>query len=443
MITSTSAARPLARCRRSRATLASTLGIACLLGAAAAPARAQPADAARGAERSDAPERADAFLGTSALNRFAQSLLPVPIEIPASRAAGVPASSLTIDEARFCGTTAGGHGRLLAVVRRAGGAPADAGPAPAQVPASVLGGEEDCALRLSEIAGRGGGDGGAEPAAAAAVVEILAAWAPSRLRLSLGEIAGTRGGGAGVAQALARAKAAGPLATVETGAINLATSRTAMQSLALAIAFPPGHDGVWLTAVPAERAPPPRQARPAIDPASMPGSADTQLMATIPFANRVLAVLGQDGPLVLKLNGQTVEVRDLHLGGVEGTLTVWGRATSRERRETVRVTIEAAGPDLKIVKVRAEAEPESCAAMSAIAGIGCRARNTARSAGAATAAATLNDRYRGQLLRSLSSPPTTTTEIDGLRLRVGFTPIRVQSLTGAVSIAGRIEIEKL
>src|SRR5207244_361697 len=116
----------------------------------------------------------------------------------------------------------------------------------------------------------------------------------------------------------------------------------------LTVAFPPGRDGVWLTAVPAGEAPPARQARPGIDPASMPGAADTQLMATIPFANRMLAVLGQDGPLVLKLNGQTVEVRDLHLAGVEGTLTVRGRATSRELRETVRLTVEAAGQDLKI-----------------------------------------------------------------------------------------------
>src|SRR5689334_11876505 len=109
MITITSAARPRARYRRSRATLASTMGFACVLAAPVAPARAQPAGPERSEARPDAQERADAFLGASALNRFAQRLLPVPIEIPGSRAAGVPASSLTIDEARFCGTTAGGH----------------------------------------------------------------------------------------------------------------------------------------------------------------------------------------------------------------------------------------------------------------------------------------------------------------------------------------------
>jgi len=421
------------------AVAATTLGVGRV-----APARAQPAEPdARGAPTRPAEvERADAFLTSAVVNRLIQTLLPIPLDVRGNRAAGVPAARLSVDEARYCGTTSGGQGRIVVIVRKAA-APATARDgATAATPASVLGDDGDCALKLRELAARAGGDAGVGAGAdALAVADVLAAWTPSRLRIVLGEVAASRDGAA-VAEALARAKAAGPLATVETGALGATAARGVALGFAVSLSFPAGRDGVWIAAVPSEHGPPPREARAAIDPATLPGGGEAQVIASAPLANRLIGAYAQDGPLVLKMDNQTIEVRDLELGAAEGALAVRGRATSRELRETLRLTIDSAGADLKVVKVHAQPEPESCEAMSALARIGCRARNTARSAAAATAAGALTDRYRGQLLRNLSSPPATSIDVDGLHFNVRLVPTRVQSLAGAVSITGRIEIDR-
>ena len=74
-----------------------------------------------------------------------------------------------------------------------------------------------------------------------------------------------------------------------------------------------------------------RQRRPA-----RPADSDGVVGATLRFANRVVALFSEDGPLVLELDRQTVEIRNIQISGGEGTLTVRGRATSRAVSETAR-----------------------------------------------------------------------------------------------------------
>jgi hypothetical protein len=210
------------------------------------------------------------------------------------------------------------------------------------------------------------------------------------------------------------------------------------------VTFPSGRDGVWLLAVPADRAPPGRREpppAPSLDVAAGSDGDGAQLSVTYPLANRMLAFFGQDGPLVLPLEGQSIEIREIQLGGAEGALTARAKATSRELQETLRLTIESSGADLKITRVAAEPELESCAELSTFAALGCKARNAARMGAASAAAAAITNRYRGERLRALSpAPPETSVELEGVRLDVRFTPARIRSTSSAVIATGEIEI---
>src|SRR4029079_5536508 len=65
----------------------------------------------------------------------------------------------------------------------------------------------------------------APDAGAVAVVELTAEWVPSEVRVAIGDVAAGGDGGKPLARTLARAKAAGPLATAETGGLKLETER--------------------------------------------------------------------------------------------------------------------------------------------------------------------------------------------------------------------------
>jgi hypothetical protein len=400
-----------------------------------------PASAARAA--TDEPgERADLALTSAAVNRFLATLLPVARRLPGDRAAHIRALDVTFTEARYCGAAGPDRGRLLAVVRTdartgAGGAPA----------APLLAGDADCRAKLADIAARaateperdrpgaGGAPAPARDADAAAVVELLVAWPRSHLRISLGEIAAGRQADA-VAAALARAKAAGPVETVETAAIDLSTARGAAQPVDLSGAFLAS--GLTVTAVPAGAS---RAGGAPPDPASLGGGSDGLVAASYPLANRLLALFGQDGPWVLDVGGTPVEVRGLQIAGAAGRVTVQGQATSRDLQETVHLAVDASGDDLAVAQVRAEPQLEDCGAQSAFAAVGCRARNAARSAAASAAAAALSDRYRGQPLRSLAAPPATSADIGGRHISVRVTPTRIRATATGVAVEAKIDLD--
>jgi hypothetical protein len=429
--------------------------------AAAASAHAQPdAPDQRAADQRAPRERAEAFIGGAALERFVRKATPVALEIPGDRASATPAFTLTLIEARYCGTTARGEGRVLGVVKAgsptpapvAAGAAAPApaamgGAAPLDTAAPRLAGENDCRAKLGELAERAAGtEAGHEPLA---VIEILVTWIPSRLRVTIGEIA-AGGQGAALGQALARARAAGPVRTIETAAVGLSNGHGVIEKLSLALAFQPGKKtngerdgGVAIAAVPAARPPPEREARTvASSGAPLDAGSDARLSATYALANRLLSLFDQDGPLVLQQDGQSIELRGLQLSGGEGFLTARGEATSRELQETLHLTIDATGDDLQIAQVRAEPVLERCAGLSLFAALGCQARNAARAAAASAAANALSTRYRGERLRTLGAPPEMQTELDRLRFGVRLTPLKIQSTADAIVIGGQVEIER-
>jgi hypothetical protein len=345
-------------------------------GLAAPVALAAPAPA-------DPGERAEALLLGSAINRYVAKQLPTTFTVRGNRDAGIGAEEVTLVDARFCGGTKdASRGKLVGVLR-----PAGAGAA--SLPALDA---PDCRHKLDDVAKR---LAAAPDAGSVAVVELQVEWVPSELRVSIGDIGAAGEAGRALAKTLARAKAAGPLATVETGGLRLETERGSALSLDLALSFPKAADGVLATltiACPGCAAPP---RAPLVTPAGAPPDSDGVVGATLRFANRVVGLFSEDGPLVLELDRQTVEIRNIQISGGEGTLAVRGRATSRAVSETARVSIESSGSDLRLAEVRAEPEMEDCNALSGGASLRCNVRNAAGGPAAAALAAAMTSRYRG------------------------------------------------
>ena len=165
------------------------------------------------------------------------------------------------------------------------------------------------------------------------------------------------------------------------------------------------------------------------------------MAATLRFANRLIALYGEDGPLVLDLQGQSVEIRSLQISGGEGTLSVRGRATSRAFAESALVRLESAGSDLRLGEARAEPEKENCAALSGGASMRCRVRNAARGPAAGALAAAMTSRYRGKPLRTLVVPPPFSFEVGGRRMTLRLTPTRASSTAGSLVATARPTLE--
>jgi len=383
--------------------------------------------APRAARAEGDAERAEALVLGSALNRFVEKKLPADFEIPGDSAAGSRSVSLTLVEARYCGGVDAGRGRLVGVVRLAGQE------APSSPTPPVLGGPRDCLDKIDELAQRRA----APLAGALAVVEIFATWAPWQLKLAIGNAATSGEKPESLAAALARAKVSGPLATLDTSAIRLATERGASLNLDLALAFAKGSDVVTGTFTPAGRATGRETRPPLLDPTGAPAASDAMAGATFAFANRVVALFSQDGPLVLDAEGQTIEIRGLQLSGAANLVTLKGRATSRNLAESARLAIDATGSDLKVSEIHVEPELEDCTA----GGLGCRVRNTARAAAASAAAAALTSRYRGQLLRTFLVPPPFSFDIGGQPFKLRLTPSRFRATAAGPVANGKADLE--
>ena len=378
----------------------------------------------------DPVERAEALLFGAAINRFVAKQLPSTFSVRGDRDAGIGAADVTLVDARYCGSTKAGHGRLVGVLRPASSSET----APAALPALEA---RDCHGKLDEVARR---LAAAPDAGAVAVVELTAEWVPSEVRVSIGDVASGGDGGKPLARTLARAKAAGPLATADTGGLKLETERGSSLAFDLALSFL--KDGVLATltvACPGCAAPAPRAARDRFrQRARRRGRRRRREPA--PREPRRRAV--QRGRTAGARHGSPVR-RDPERSdpGGEGTLSVRGRATSRAVAETALVQIESSGADLRLGEMRADPQLENCGAQAGGASMGCNIRNAARGPAAAALAAAMMQRYRGKLLRALVVPPPFSFEVGGRRMTLRLTPTRASATAGGLVVTGKADVE--
>jgi hypothetical protein len=392
--------------------------------AVAAPA---PTTAPAPAPTADPADRAEALLLGSAVNRFVAKHLPMAFAVRGDHDAGVGAEDVTLVDARFCGGKDASHGRFVGVLRPASGA---TGPLPSLE-------ARDCHRKLGEVAKR---LAAAPDAGALAAVDLVAEWIPSELRVSVGDVAAAGDGARALEHTLGRARAAGPLATVDTSGLRLDTERGSSLTFDLALSFPKG-DGVLATLTLACAGCIPVARPPFVNATGAPADSDGVAGATLRFANRLAALYAEDGPLVLDMDGQTIEIRGVQITGGDGSLAVRGRATSPSIGESAQVRIESGGADLRLTEVQADVESENCGALSGSAAIRCRVRNAARGPAASALAGAMASKYRGTLLRSLIAPPPFSFDLGGRRMTLRLTPTRASATGGGVVVYGKTEIE--
>jgi len=374
----------------------------------------------------DPGDRAEALLQGAAINRFVARQLPTTFAVRGDRAAGIGAEDVVLVDARYCSGNGKNRGRIVGVLR----------PSADEVPNLPPIDAHDCQGKLDSVARRlGGAPGGGK----VAVAELALEWAPWELRISIGEIAPAGDGARPLARTLARAKAAGPLAVVDTSGLQLATERGSTLGLDLAISFP--KDGVLAALTPACAGCVPSPRTPIVSAGAAPADADASVAATLRFANRIVAFYSEEGPLVLDVERQSIEIRSIQIAGGEATLSVSGRATSRAVAETALVHIESAGPDLRLSQVRAEAELENCGGQGGVADARCNIRNATRGPAAAALAAALTSRYRGQALRTFIAPPPFSFDLGGRRMTLRLVPTRASSTGSSLIIHGKADVE--
>ncbi|HEX3694706.1 MAG TPA: hypothetical protein VH374_04885 [Polyangia bacterium] len=391
-------------------------------------------------------ERADAALSAAATNRILGKVLPVAYDLAAAATSNpapttpspdagpaAPASvTVWLVDARYCGVAEGGRGRMVGVVRST----------EARLASSALDGAATCAAKLDDLLKR---DAIAAAGDAAVVSLLLAPSEQGGLRISIGALAAGPGVAPVVAAALAHARTTNEtIRVIDTTARVLTFPGLPPQAYDVAIRFLKGDEGVALRLMPS--ATPPGHAPPTAAPPealAIPEGSDGALRASFALGNRLLAQATRDGPLTVDVQGQAIDVTALRADGADHRLAVRGRATPRGLGESAHIAVEATGADLRVAEVRAEADNEDCAAYSMMAALGCRARNTARQAAAATLAGELTRQFGGQVLRTLAPIPPAALTLGPRRLQARLRATRLSASGSGLTAAGTIEFDPL
>ncbi|HEY2902039.1 MAG TPA: hypothetical protein VGL59_15770, partial [Polyangia bacterium] len=350
---------------------------------------------------------------------------------PDAGPAAPPPVTVWLVAARYCGVADGGRGRIVGVVRSTEG----------RLAAPALDGAATCAAKLDDLVKR-------DPIAAtgdATVVSLLVAPSePDGLRVSVGALASGPNLPPAMAAALARAHVTNEtIYAIDTAARILTFPGLPPQAYDGAVRFLKGDDGIALRLVPS--ASPSRHTPPAAPPEALPvpEGSDGALRASFALGNRLLAQATHDGPITVDLQGQAIDVTALHAEGADHGLTVRGRATPRGLGESARIAVTATGADLRVAEVRGEADNEDCAGHSMMASLGCRARNTARQAAAATLAGELTRQLGGQVVRTLAAIPSAALNLGPRRLQIKLRATRLSASGSGLTATGTIELDPL
>jgi hypothetical protein len=364
------------------------------------------------------PEPARLRASTALLDEVVAHLLPIDVVLPGSVGAppdagteGVSQAAL-LTELRYCGATDKGTGRFRAVVRWGSLGAATA----------LLGGADACRQSLGELAKHAGVIAPATSDSGVAVVDLDASWRPWELKLSLVRAlmpSSPSPPRPGPPRPLAPVELRRDLLTVSTAGLRIPTDTGEAITVHVAPSF--AGDGIEVAATVGEGGASPPASRPAVAGGAPPVSADANLTLDLPYgtANAILRQLTASQPIVVPVEREMIELQNLSLAPAAsaGSATLGGAATPRSLRETARLTVVVAGPDLKVMSLRADAQLENCAALGVLAAIACNTRNAARNSAAALATAACQ-KYQGSLVRELAGPQVLSVDIEKRRLEL-------------------------
>jgi hypothetical protein len=359
-------------------------------------------------------------LSAGLLDEMVQGLLPTLIRLPppvGEASADNRPTLATLSELKYCGATDKGGGRFRALLRLE---------ASAGLVVALLG-KTGCQGTLVDLAKRVG-EGNEEPGIV--VADLEATWKPWEVRLVVAHAEGTT--------KLAKARlVAGLEKRRELLVVPTGDTRVQLDSGPLALyAVPSFLSGAVEIAVVlgGSGAPgaPDKLAGSGRGP-GLTGEANVALEAPLSFVNQLLRRLTWNQPLLIPVNQDEVEVRNVSISG-EGAgeasrLTLAGNATPSSLRETMRWTVATGGDPMRVSFVKLAAQMEDCSGLATMGAVGCNVRNGARSAAAEAFASSLTQRYQGLPVHELGSPQTLRFSVAGERfilsgdlLRMGFGP---------------------
>jgi hypothetical protein len=376
-------------------------------------------------------EAARLRMSAALLDESVQGLLPTLVRLPPL--VGEPSADnrptlATMTEIRYCGSTDKGAGRFRALLRLESSAPT----------ATVLLGKNGCQGGLADVARRvGEGNDGAGIVA----VDLEGTWRPWELRLVVAHAEGTtKLSKTRLAAVLEKRRELLVVPTgdvrilAESGPIPLYAVPSFLQG-AVEIALVLGGSG-------APRAPE-RPAGGARGP-GFAGEANVAAEVPLPFVNQLLRRLTSTQSLVIPLNRDEVEVRNVSIAG-EGAgetarVVLTGQATPASIHETVRWSATCGGDPMRLASVQIAAQMEDCSGLATMAAVGCNVRNGARAAAAEAFAASLTQRYQGVAVHELSSPQTLRFTVAGERFILGGELSRVTFGQRGITVGAKLAV---
>lgn len=376
-------------------------------------------------------EAARVRFSAALLDETVRTLLPTMIRLPP--VSGEPSADnrptlATMTEIIYCGVSDKGVGRFRALLRLEN----------SPSPAALLVGRSSCQGDLADLAKR---LGESNDESGITVVDLDATWRPWEIRFVVARAEGTTK--TSKARLVAVLEKRRELLVVQTGDVRVqaeagpiplyAVPSFAQGGIEIAIVL----GGAGAPSSPEKLAGGGRAGMPT-------GEINAAADVPLSFANQLLRRLTWTEPLVVPVNRDDVEVRNVSLSG-EGSgersrLTLTGQATPSSIRETVRWTVVSGGDPMRLSSIQIAAQMEDCAGLATMAAVGCSVRNGARSAAAEGFAGSLTQRYQGRAVHDLSSPQTLRFSVAGERFILTGDLLRMAFAARGIAIAAKLAV---
>lgn len=375
-------------------------------------------------------EAARVRFSAALLDETVRGLLPTLIRLPppsGEPSADNRSSFATMTELIYCGANDKGVGHFRALLRL------ESSPAPA----ALLVGRQGCQIDLADLAKRVGEN---NEQAGIVVADLDATWKPWEIRFVVAHAEGTTK--ASKARLFAVLERRRELLVVQTGDVRIQADSGPILLYAVP-SFTQG--GIEVAVVLGGGGAPGSPEKLASARGGVP-TGEPNVAADVPlaFANQLLRRLTWNEPLVVAVNRDEVEIRNVSLSG-EGAaerarLTLTGQATPSSIRETVRWTVTSGGDPMRLSSIQIAAQMEDCAGLGTMAAVGCSVRNGARSTAAEGFAGSLTQRYQGQAVHEMGSPQTLRFTVAGERFALSGDLLRMTFGARGISIAAKLAV---
>jgi hypothetical protein len=370
-------------------------------------------------------------MAAALLDEEMRGFLPATLPLPRALAdlGEDGARTVTLVELKYCGATEKGVGRLRAVIRQA-----------AIKAQAILTASDGCQASLVELSKRGAVS--SEDGAGFVLADLEAAWKSWELKLAIiHALVVGKGGSKGATKAFDKRA---EILTISTTDLRIDATPGAPIVLHAAPFF--AATAIDLAVAMTEGAPPKavalERAAATVRGDMLTGQANFAAEIPLPVANQVLKRLTWAQPLLIPVDRDEVEIRQVSLAGsgagASARLTASGTATPRQVRETMQWMLALGGDPLLVSTGQFSGQLEDCAGLATMAALSCNLRNGARGAAAEAFGSALTQRYQGQPVHELASPLNLRFDVAGQRIELRGDLLRFSFGPRGLTAAGRL-----